>query len=88
MRWVLAGLSFALAVSLAIGTVAIRADNTRERHRIEVEYRAIQDRMFELRRLSMLQLQDVTPERLAAELRRQLQRARRRPLPSAVELGT
>jgi hypothetical protein len=44
--------------------------------------------MFELRRLSMLQLQDVTPERLAAELRRQLQRARRRPLPSAVELGT
>jgi hypothetical protein len=76
-----------LTVSLAIGTVAIRADNTRERHRIEVEYRAIQDRMFELRRLSMLQLQDVTPERLAAELHRLLQQ-RVRPIQPAGEQRT
>lgn len=35
MKWVLAGLSFALLVALAIGTVAVKAQNVRARARIE-----------------------------------------------------
>ena len=32
MRWILAGITFALAVVMAIGTAALRAENTRRRH--------------------------------------------------------
>ena len=66
MRWLVAGLLFALAVGLAIGTAAIRADNTRTRRRIETSYRQIEDRIIELKRLSMARLEASAPERLAA----------------------
>jgi hypothetical protein len=66
MRWLLAGVLFALAVSLAIGTAAIRAGNARARFLVEGAYRDIQDRIVELRRLSIERLEEATPERLAA----------------------
>ena len=78
MKWVLAGLAFALAVGLAIGTAAIRAENTRERYRLEIEYRMVQDRVLEARRLAVATLQDGTPEKLAAALRELLKRQRER----------
>jgi len=34
MRWILAGMAFALAVGLAVGTAAMRAENTRLRLRL------------------------------------------------------
>lgn len=76
MRWVLAGLLFALTVGLAIGTVAQRADNTRCRRKLELEYRSVQDRVIEVRRMSIRSLQQSTPERLAAELRALLAQGR------------
>lgn len=68
MRWVLCGLTFALAVALAVGTVAIRAENVRLRHRLESDYRRLEARAIELRRLSVQAAESVTPERLAAAL--------------------
>lgn len=65
MRWLLAGLLFALAVALAIGTAAMRADNARARHDVDELYRAILDRRVELRRLAVERLAEATPERLA-----------------------
>jgi hypothetical protein len=65
MRWVLAGILFALAVALAIATAALRADNARTRHRIELEYRAVWDRVSEFRRLSVQKLEEASPDRLA-----------------------
>lgn len=66
MRWALAGLLFALAVALAIGTAALRAANARCRHQVEREYREVWDRVIEYRRLSLAWLREATPERLAA----------------------
>ena len=66
MRWLLAGVLFALAVALAIGTAAIRAGNARARFLVEQAYRDVQDRIVELRRLSIERLEDATPEKLAA----------------------
>lgn len=68
MRWLLAGLLFALAVGLAIGTVAIRAGNTALRHDVERAYRDIEDRYGELRRLSLERAERTTPEHLAAAM--------------------
>lgn len=68
MRWLLAGLLFALAVALAIGTVAIRAGNAALRHDVELCYHDIQDRIVELRRLSVERAEAATPEHLAAAL--------------------
>lgn len=68
MRWLLAGLLFALAVALAIGTVAIRAGNAALRFRVENSYHAIQDRIVELRRLSLEQAQAAVPESLARSM--------------------
>lgn len=65
MRWLLAGLLFALAVALAIGTAAMRAENARTRHEVDELYRSIVDRRVELRRLSVERLAEATPERLA-----------------------
>jgi hypothetical protein len=65
MRWLLAGLLFALAVALAIGTAAIRAENVLLRHQVERDYRAVHDRVVELRRLTVERLAEATPERLA-----------------------
>jgi|688.fasta_scaffold195583_2 hypothetical protein len=84
MRWLLAGLMFALAVGLAIGTAALRAENARTRRSIEIEYRAVWDRVVELKRLNIEKLAEASPERLAqahrahlrAELQRQEARAR------------
>jgi uncharacterized membrane-anchored protein YhcB (DUF1043 family) len=76
MKWILAGLAFALAVGLAVGTTAIRAESARQRLRLELDYQAIQDRVLELRRLSIAQLKDATPERLAASLRRSIANSR------------
>ena len=66
MRWLLAGLLFALAVALAVGTAGIRAENSLRRHAAERQFRAIQDRKIELDRLSVQLLEAASPERLAA----------------------
>lgn len=66
MRWLLAGLLFALAVAMAIGTAAIRAENSLRRHAAERLFREVQDRKVELDRLSVLLLEAASPERLAA----------------------
>ncbi len=65
MKWFLAGLLFAIAVVMAIGTAAMRAENVRRRHGVERAYREVQDRMVELRRLEIDRLKDASPERLA-----------------------
>jgi|JRYL01.1.fsa_nt_gb uncharacterized membrane-anchored protein YhcB (DUF1043 family) len=65
MKWILAGLSFACAIGLAIGTAALRAENVRLRRAIEVQYRDVQDRIVEVRRLQKEALEFATPERLA-----------------------
>jgi hypothetical protein len=78
MRWVLAGLLFALAVGLAIGAVAIRADNVRCRRNLDATFQTIEDRRLEAMRLSVRELQQATPEKLAAALRSLLERAQRR----------
>ena len=65
MRWILAGIAFALAVVMAIGTAALRAENTRRRHDVEVRMRATWDRVVEFRRLSVAQLEEATAEHLA-----------------------
>ena len=65
MRWLIAGFLFALAVSLAIATAALRADNVRTRRRIEQDYRAVWDRIVEFKRVRAEQLDAVAPERLA-----------------------
>jgi uncharacterized membrane-anchored protein YhcB (DUF1043 family) len=68
MKWLLAGLLFALAVGLAIGTVAIRAGNTALRHEVERTYREIEDRYGELKRLSIERAERTTPEHMAAAM--------------------
>ena len=65
MRWLLAGLLFALAAALAVFTVAIRAENTRCRHRVELEYRQVERRIVEFQRLSLLRADDGSPVHLA-----------------------
>jgi len=65
MRWMLAGLSFALAVGMAIGTAAIRAENAIRRHAVEQAYRDVRDRQIELLRLSVEHLSEAASERLA-----------------------
>ena len=67
MRWLLAGLLFALAVGLAIGTAAIRADNARYRYAVEQLRSDVLDRKVELERLRLERLESSSPERLAAE---------------------
>ncbi|MGE3174772.1 MAG: hypothetical protein AB7O97_19235 [Planctomycetota bacterium] len=69
MKWLLCGLTFALAVGLAVATAAIRAGNIRLRQQLERDYRRIEARAIELRRLQVLAIDQVTPERLAGELR-------------------
>lgn len=66
MRWLLAGLLFALAVALAIATAALRADNARCRHHVECAYRDVWDRVVEYKRVSVERLAEASPERLAA----------------------
>lgn len=65
MRWLLAGLLFALAVALAIGSAAIRAENALRRHAAEQLYREIHDRRAEYERLAIEQLDAASPEQLA-----------------------
>ena len=65
MRWVLAGLSFALAVGLAIGTAAIRAENAIRRHAVEQAYRDVRNRHIDLVRLQVEHLSEASAERLA-----------------------
>ena len=78
MKWVLAGLLFALAVALAIFTAALRADNVRCRHRVELARQAVWDRHIEYTRLSVERLQEASPERLAAANWAQLHDEQRR----------
>jgi uncharacterized membrane-anchored protein YhcB (DUF1043 family) len=66
MRWLLAGLLFALAVGLAIGTAAIRAENNLLRHAVELRQRELRDRSVEHQRLVVERLREATPMRLAA----------------------
>lgn len=65
MKWIIAGLLFALAVGLAVGTAGIRAENVVVRRNVEQQYRAINDRQKELDRLWFQRLRSVSPERLA-----------------------
>ena len=74
MKWALCGLSFALAVVLAIATAAIRADNVHSRQRLERDRNGIELRRMELQRLSVQAIERATPERLAQSLRALLQK--------------
>ncbi|MFN3244637.1 MAG: hypothetical protein ACE37K_24235 [Planctomycetota bacterium] len=65
MRWLIAGLLFALAVTLAIGTAALRAENVGKRRELEQGYRAVWDRIVEFKRIRVEQLESVSPEKLA-----------------------
>lgn len=82
MRWMIAGLLFALAVSLAIATAALRADNVCARRALEQRYRGVWTQMVEFKRLSVQQLESVAPEELARLqwqwLRRETQRRQER----------
>ena len=78
MRWMVAGLLFALAVSLAIATAALRADNVRARRSLEQQYRGVWTQMVEFKRLSVQQLESVAPEELARMQRQWLRREARR----------
>jgi hypothetical protein len=77
MKWALCGLSFALAVALAIGTTAIRADNVHARNRLAREWNAIVLRRMEWQRLSVRAIERATPERLALSLRNLLRKRAR-----------
>lgn len=66
MRWLMAGLLFALAVGLGIGTAAIRAENNLLRHAVELRQRELRDRAVEHQRLTLERLREATPARLAA----------------------
>lgn len=66
MKWLLAGLLFALAVGLAIGTAAIRAENNLLRHGVELRRRELTDRSVEHQRLVIERLREASPMRLAA----------------------
>ncbi len=59
MKWLIAGLLFALAVGLAVGTAGIRAENVVARRNVEQQYRAINDRQKELDRLWFQRLQSI-----------------------------
>tara|TARA_R110002072_G_scaffold299403_5_gene474934 strand:- start:19668 stop:19922 length:255 start_codon:yes stop_codon:yes gene_type:complete len=74
MKWLIAGLLFALAVGLAVGTAAIRAENVVVRRTVEQQYLAINDRQKELDRLWFQRLQSISPERLAEMHNQWLQR--------------
>lgn len=74
MRWLIAGFLFALAVSLAVATAALRADNVRARRNLEQDYRGVWDRLVEFKRLSVQQLESVSPDELARLQWRWLQR--------------
>jgi hypothetical protein len=78
MKWVLAGILFALAVGLAIASVAIRADNVRCRRSLEVQQQAIEDRRMEAERRSVRELEKATPEQLVRALRSLLAKSERR----------
>jgi hypothetical protein len=73
MRWLLAGLLFALAVALAIGTAALRAENAIRRLEVERLHHEVFDRTIELRRLTVEQLDEGSPEQLANAMWRHLQ---------------
>ena len=77
IKWILCGLSFALAVALAIGTTAIRAANVHARQRLQREWNGIVLRRMELQRLSVQSIERATPERLAQSLRALLRKRAR-----------
>ncbi len=72
MNWVLAGIAFALAVAMAIGTAAVRAENALRRYAVERAYRESYDRFVELSRLRIEQLAQTSSARLAEANWRQL----------------
>lgn len=63
MKWVLAGVSFAFLVALALGTAAAKAENVRTRARIEQISMQVEFCRLEVDRRSM-ELRD-SPEHLA-----------------------
>ena len=52
-------------LAVAIATAALRADNVRARRDLEQDYRGVWDRLVEFKRLSVQQLESVSPEELA-----------------------
>ena len=63
MKWVLAGLSFAFLVAVAVGTVALKAANVRTSRRIEKTSMNVEFCRLEVRRRSLRGPK--TPEQLA-----------------------
>ncbi|GAB4149586.1 MAG: hypothetical protein Fur0037_17900 [Planctomycetota bacterium] len=70
MRWLLAAISFALFVALAIATASVRAENARLRARIEIGYVDVLDCRAEWIFLRNRARELGSPERLAEVLRR------------------
>ena len=68
MKWVLAGLSFACLVGLAVGTVALKAANVRTSGRIEKALMDLEICRLELERRALSGAE--TPEQLASLWRR------------------
>ncbi len=81
MKWVLCGITFALTVVLAIGTASYRAGNARLRLQLEREYRGLEARRIEVRRLSLSAAEQATPERLCDRLRSALRNGGGAPAP-------
>ncbi len=76
MRWLLAGLAFALLVALAVFTVAIQTRNLFLRARIATHNRDIQVLRVEQGRRARRHSKDTETEELIARLREFLQRER------------
>ncbi len=68
MKWVLAGMTFALVVGLAVATVAIKVQNLAARQRIEKLTRAITIVQVEYGRRAELMRQELDEARLLARL--------------------
>ena len=69
MRWLLAGLSFAVLVALAVATVAVQCVNVRARSRLRELERSLLAREIELFRQNHLRVTGCTREDLAARWR-------------------
>ena len=72
MKWILCGLTFAMAVVLAIGTASVGADNARRRFALDRDFRQLEARSIELQRLRLLSAAQSAPDRLVVHLRQLL----------------
>lgn len=70
MRWVLAGLAFALLVTLAILTVGVKAENLRLRKRIAEAQLRLHGLRVEAGRRALVEREELADDELIARLRR------------------